>query len=494
VAADCAWCKRQIPRMDQLDAAYWQRGVRFINVIGRLHHEFRDDEVQTILAGIGSRIGIARDPGGTVERAFAATLPSGNLVYPTAFVLGLGGRIEAIAVGAGKEGIVKARLDALLAESLNKPLGYPVFQEADSPTGHSRLSGFTPTTYNMQKTHLLPLTHIWRFPVMGALDKSDIGELPSWQYDLQNLQGSTYRGKYILGIVPNFAQAFGFALSDGPAYPTSIPPAGVWLIEYIGANCATQNRNPLTPVPPTWSEAKATADAYCQSLCGLGFEMTDFDMSQWRYACYVAKIADPSVYRGYQVSTWGGSECSKTLDNGLIQACNPLTGLVEVRANLDRPPSFCLGCDLDGDGIISLKDLTISRNHALGSRQQGLGQTFPIIYDARRTIDQSLPLTQLVLPQNQEAVDYMEITHWDANTPVNCNDPNSHPSPLLMLTTSDQASTTLFGQALANGYCQRLGATYCATGALGYTIGHCRINKDGTHSIRVAAGYCHKCL
>ncbi len=492
VAPDCPWCKRQIPVMDRLDAVYWQRGVRFINVIGRLHREYRDDEVQSILAGIGSRIAIARDPGGTVERAFAAMLPSGNLAYPTAFVLGPGGRIEAIAVGAGKEGIVQARLDALLAELPNKALGYVVPQETNGPTTPLGPSGFTPTTYDQQKAYVLPLTHIWRFPVMGALGRSDIGELPSWQYDLQNLQNSTYRGKYILGIVPNFAQAFGFALSDGPAYPTPIPAAGVWLIEYNAPSCFSTYRNPLTPEPPTYQEAKASADAYCQSLCGSGFEMTDFDMSQWKYACYGARVG--TQYRSYQVSTWGGSECSKTLDNGLIQACNPLTGLVEVRTNLDRSPSFCLGCDLDGDGVISLKDLTISRNQAFGPRQQGLGQTFPIIYDAYRTIDQSLPLTQLVLPQNQEAVDYIEITHWDANTPVNCNDPNSHLSPLLMLTTSDQASTTLFGQALANGYCRRLGATYCATGALGYTIGHCRINKDGTHSIRVVAGYCMACL
>lgn len=352
--------------------------------------------------------------------------------------------------------------------------------------------GYVPTTYGAGKNYNLPALHKLRFPVMAALDLENNGGPIPWHFDLDSLPNSLFHGKYVTQYPANSLSTFGFLISDGPAYPTPIPAGGAWLIEYIGTSmgvsCGTSPRNPDTPEPPTWTQAKAAADAWCAGTCGQGFEMTDFDMSQWIYACYKYKV--DGIWRGYQFSTWGGSMCEKTLDNGLIQACNPLTGLTEVRTHLSRPSSDCPSCDRDGDGLISLRDLMMARNEAFGPKKAGLGVTFPIIHGSGTTVNNSLNLTQFIRPEGRDVSDFIEITHWDAETPVDCSNPASHLTPLRQLTTSDQFSVAFFGQVRANQYCESV----CVTGAIGYTIGHCRINKDGTHSIRISCGYCMKCL
>jgi hypothetical protein len=341
-----------------------------------------------------------------------------------------------------------------------------------------------PGTYDQHESYILPPGHNWLFPQMVALDESQAGALP-WNTGLNLLLNSTYFGTYILGYGPLHQDPFGMGEQTTP------PPAGSYLIEYLGASCTTSPVNPATPLPPAFAEVKASADAYCGSLCGDGFEMTDFDMNQWRYACY--KTMTTNGPRAYNHVTWGGSQCEKVVDNGLIQACNPLTELTATRSNLGAPVASCPDCDLDGDGEITLLDLILARNAVFGPRQQGLGLTFPIIRRAGTTIDESLTLDPDAL--QQAAVTYMEVAKWNSTSPVDCNDPSGHIGALVALTTSSPGSTTLFGQTLANEYCADTygGAGICQGGALGYSIGHCRVNPDGTHVVRIVAGYCMRC-
>lgn len=356
---------------------------------------------------------------------------------------------------------------------------------------------YVPETLNKTLSFTLPSGHWWFVPVIASLAQ-DPARPPTdplpWQNDLYNYLGlTTYVGRYIRAYVPHFADAFGLAVYNGPAYPTEIQPATVRLIEYSGVGCIPANRNPATPAPPSFTDAKAAATGYCQTLCGQGFEMTDFDMNQWKYICYNYNTGTGG-WKSYNVITWGGTQCEKTVDNGLIQACNPLTGVVQIRSNLDQPLASCPNCDKDGDGLITLKDLVIERNTTFGPRKQALGLTFPVIYPTGKAVNQTMDLTSYVHPSADVMdVDYIEITGWDLNTPVNCLSTGDQYSKLPDLTKSNPADSTLLNQYLANSWCQRRGATTCMSGALGVTFGHCRINKDGTNSIRTTAGYCMKC-
>lgn len=343
--------------------------------------------------------------------------------------------------------------------------------------------------YGLGKNYSLPQSHRWVFGVMGPLEggtQPGFSDNLNWNPNLDQLINSTYLGKYMLDFHPKFVKAFGLTLQDGPQYPPELPPAGVRLIQYNGP-CIPPFRNPLTPEPPTFAAAKAAADGWCASHCGEGFEMTDFDINQWRYACYGYSG------KGYQIVTWGGSRCEKIVGEEVI-SCAWLTGFIEIRNNLGNPASSCPTCDLDADGTITLQDLTLARNQLPALAFRGERQTFPVIFDSRTTVDQTQALTQIVTRDNIDYATYMEITHWNATTPVDCNNPSSHLGFLETLTKSNPTDPTLFGQALANIYCENAGGTYCAQDSLGYTIGRCRINKDGTHSIRVSAGYCMYCL
>jgi hypothetical protein len=377
-----------------------------------------------------------------------------------------------------------ARIDAAsplvaLDDAEGFPDGY-----APQRAGTRSTQSVDPETYPQQEDYILPPGHNWLLPQIVALDESQPGEL-TWNTDLNFLEDSTYFGKYMLGIGPLHQEPFGVGEQTTP------PPAGSYIIEYLGPTCTTSPVNPATPLPPAFSEAKTSADNYCVNMCGSGFEMTDFDMNQWRYACYKTMTANGP--RAYNYVTWGGSQCEKTVDNGLIQACNPLTGLIQVRQNLRKPVAECPECDLNGDGEITLLDVIRARNKAFGPRKQGLGLSYPIIRRSNTTIDQSIGLDPNTL--QQAAVTYMEVTKWNSTEPVDCNDTSGHIIHLDALTTSSPGSTTLFGQTLANQYCADTygGAGICQGGAIGYSIGHCRINKDGTHSIRIVAGYCMKC-
>jgi hypothetical protein len=88
----------------------------------------------------------------------------------------------------------------------------------------------------------------------------------------------------------------------------------------------------------------------------------------------MAAGADTTAGTAYQVATWGGTRCEKVADNGLMQPCNPVEPLIEVRQYLGQPATACPDCDLDADGQITLVDLTMARNGAFGPKSVGVGE------------------------------------------------------------------------------------------------------------------------
>jgi hypothetical protein len=219
--------------------------------------------------------------------------------------------------------------------------------------------------------------------------------------------------------------------------------------------------------------------------------MTDFDMNQWRYGCW----ADTTAGTAYQVATWGGTRCEKVADNGLMQPCNPVEPLIEVRQYLGQPATACPDCDLDADGQITLVDLTMARNGAFGPKSVGVGETHAKIFNSGVDAPGAMVnLTQFVDDSSGGAGDYLEITHWDTGVVIDCGDVNQHLPYLQELTVSDASFPGKPGQAMADEMCQLGGLAYCSDGAMMYSIGHCHIAPDGTHFIRISAGACMKCL
>ncbi len=111
VAANCGFCKKQLPRLEKLRQAYAAKGIRFVNVAQTMRKEFSKDELTKIMDGTGSKLEIAQDGKNQVGQKFAAT------GYPTMVVVGKSGKVEAVNVGniGDLEKRVKGQLDALIA-------------------------------------------------------------------------------------------------------------------------------------------------------------------------------------------------------------------------------------------------------------------------------------------------------------------------------------------------------------------------------------------
>lgn len=486
VSPNCRWCRRQIRDIERVDIDYWNKGVRVVNVFTLSEDQASDAELLAFADGLGSRTRIARDADRSAADAFATALRT-EMVYPTTFVIDAEGRIAETLVGAGRTGALRARLDVLLG----RPSQVRPVPKTAGVTPQDEGGGFVPTTYAPTKSIQLLNGHKWIFPVM--MGRGTPGTEPESLHFNTNLDirySTDWLGRYFCTEGGFFTDTFGLLVHDGSAPWTGTPPAAVQMIEYMAPACAEAYRNPNTPLPPAFSEAKASADQLCVDTCGEGFSMTDFDMNQWRYTCFPRMTA--SGPRAYQVATWGGAECAKTIDNGLIEACNPLTGMTAVRRNLGGPLAECPECDLNNDGIIALDDLIRARNRAYGPRRAGSGYTFQLIRWANTTIEESVNLVPLVAIQNGETgAVHIEVTHWNGSTPVDCYNPTMNKGCLEELTQPHPGGTGYLGQDMADEYC---GVGYCKSNGLGYSIGHCRINPDGSHSIRISAGYCYDCM
>ncbi|UCE61596.1 MAG: redoxin domain-containing protein [Phycisphaerales bacterium] len=119
-APNCGYCKRQIPRMEEIRKAYEAKGVRFVAVSQKMgQKEYSDDEVKATIDGLGYKGELAIDSANTLGPLFQARS------YPTMVILGKQGKIDAVNLGniADLETRMKGQLDALLA---GKPV--PTFE------------------------------------------------------------------------------------------------------------------------------------------------------------------------------------------------------------------------------------------------------------------------------------------------------------------------------------------------------------------------------
>jgi thiol-disulfide isomerase/thioredoxin len=127
VSPVCPWCKKQLPVVEPVRAAYESKGVRFICVVNpnpsRLH-EFGKEEVTKIMDSLNVHLELAFDPQTAMGSAF------GTRSYPTMVVVGKDGKVAAVNVGLTKAGELQGQLDALLA---GKPIPVSTQPAATQP-------------------------------------------------------------------------------------------------------------------------------------------------------------------------------------------------------------------------------------------------------------------------------------------------------------------------------------------------------------------------
>lgn len=386
---------------------------------------------------------------------------------------------------------------------------------------------YVPTTYGLQMNQYMPADYEFRFPLVVSFDRDPNMPPPGPALPWSSINGPSgleYQGQWLSPYSPEFQLPFGMQVYNGPNYPspeTTDYPSGVFIVKYNGMFCPDPSLIDVapelfaTPLPPSFAEVQVKANEFCVNECGSGFEMTDFDMTQWQYTCYI----DGAEGKAYQVASWGGSKCEKTEDNGLIQACNPLTGMIAIRGHLRESASTYPEGDLDGDGVISMVDLIRARNIAFGPKLQGIGESRMLIkrsfledapgngtFSSLSAEEAMLRLDEVVVIDGaQTFADIFEITHWEPGIPVICPDPNIH-DPVQYQDIVNQHFTYLAeftsgnggtpGAALNDDYCAATHGpgSLCAAGADVAGVGHCKVNSDGTHTIRLVGGNCMKCI
>ncbi len=108
VAPNCGYCKRQVPGVDKVRAAYESKGVRFVNVVQTMRKEYSIEDTISIFKKAGSNLELAKDDGNKVGKLYKA------VSFPTMIVVGKDGKITNAIIGA------KPNLDALLKAQLDK--------------------------------------------------------------------------------------------------------------------------------------------------------------------------------------------------------------------------------------------------------------------------------------------------------------------------------------------------------------------------------------
>jgi hypothetical protein len=334
---------------------------------------------------------------------------------------------------------------------------------------------YVPITLDPLRTYSLPSNYSFHFPLIVSFDDQS-GALP-WQDYLGTQFNFTPLGRKLLQTSPDWVLPMGFQAFAGPNYPdpaTHAYPAGIFLVRYTVPACPDPDLWPeylATPAPPSYVDAKADADAWCAATCGVGFEMSDFDMNQWQIGCFKFN-GDPQAS---QVATWGGSQCSKVEDNGLLQPCNPLEPLIDVRQYLGQPASACPACDLDEDGQITLVDLTMARNTAFGPLNNGLGESRAIMVDAEGTMQDTMTgLDTMDFADKDRGGFVFEITHWETGIAIDClnNDPSD---PDSLAQRFDDIIAPQEGapmKEMADAYCEAINGpgAYCSPAAISYSV------------------------
>ncbi len=125
-AVNCGFCKKQLPRVEQVRKEYESKGVRFVAVSQTMRKPFTVEQTKAKLTEVGFKGELAINTDNTVGRSFNT---SG---FPTMVILGKSGKVEAANVGnlGDLEKRMKAQLDALIA---GKPM--PKFASAKPRSG-----------------------------------------------------------------------------------------------------------------------------------------------------------------------------------------------------------------------------------------------------------------------------------------------------------------------------------------------------------------------
>lgn len=111
-APNCGFCKKQIPRLEKIRAAFEGKPVRFVAVSQTMRgKQFTNEQVKGVLAQTGFTGELAINSENTVGKLFKATS------YPTMVVLGKSGKVEAVNVGnmSDLESRLTQQLNALIA-------------------------------------------------------------------------------------------------------------------------------------------------------------------------------------------------------------------------------------------------------------------------------------------------------------------------------------------------------------------------------------------
>jgi thiol-disulfide isomerase/thioredoxin len=110
-APNCGYCKRQLPLVEKVRAAFEERGVRFVNVREVMGQPFSIEATDTVLAQLGVDLELAVDEGNAIGKKFQVT------GYPTLFLVDRKGTVRHVRVGAGANIAedLSTRLEKMLA-------------------------------------------------------------------------------------------------------------------------------------------------------------------------------------------------------------------------------------------------------------------------------------------------------------------------------------------------------------------------------------------
>lgn len=106
VAPNCGFCKKQLPKVEQMRLKYESMGVRFVNVSQTMRKPFTPAQAAQEYTSAGSNLEVAIDAGNRVGKQFSATS------YPTLFIVTSDQVVQQVVVGA------KPNIDAMLDSKL----------------------------------------------------------------------------------------------------------------------------------------------------------------------------------------------------------------------------------------------------------------------------------------------------------------------------------------------------------------------------------------
>jgi thiol-disulfide isomerase/thioredoxin len=112
VAMNCPYCKRQLPRIEEIRSTYSDKGVRFVNVVGTMRTRYSTEQAVEQMQTLGARAEVVMDPRNELGRSFNAR------AFPTCVVVGRDGTVEQALTGNRVD--LEKQLDHSLGKALEK--------------------------------------------------------------------------------------------------------------------------------------------------------------------------------------------------------------------------------------------------------------------------------------------------------------------------------------------------------------------------------------